>query len=234
MFSWTGPLAFETKLSLSARIVAALRSLDRILNSAWFFLASIFSKADTPTESKLPQHARDTSPQLNSRASTATFVKSHKLLLEILGLPLAVATIAGFYLSYAPKLSVDASESIASFNPMGTIFYLSNEGALEIHDVAVSCASLRIDGENLQIVGPWEFTNLPPEAKADVLSPGHKMSLPYAPAFGFTAINNFKGAQLTIIVHHRPAYLWWRKTAVFPFRAVRTFNGTWIWKSIAQ
>jgi hypothetical protein len=218
-------LALETKLSFSARIVAALRSLDRILNSAWFFLKSIFPKADTPTESKLPEH---------SRASPATFVKSHRLLLEILGLPLAVATIAGFYLSYAPKLSVDASESIVSFNPMGTIFYLSNEGALEIHDVAVSCANLKIDGENLQIVGPWEFTNLPPEAKADVLSPGHKMSLPYAPAFGFTAINNFKGAQLTIIVRYRPAYLWWRKTEVFPFRAVRTASGSWIWKSIAQ
>ncbi len=216
-----GPLALETKLSLSARIVAALRSLDRILNSAWFFLTSIFSKADT---------TRDTSPQL----SAGTFVKSHKLLLEILGLPLAAATIAGFYLSYAPKLSVDASESIASFNPMGTIFYLSNEGALEIHNVAVSCANLRIDGQNLQIVGPWEFTNVPPEAKADVLSPGHKMSLPYAPAFGFTAINNFKGAQLTIIVRYRPAYLWWRKTEVFPFRAVRTASGSWIWKSIAH
>jgi len=150
------------------------------------------------------------------------------------GILASVLTIAGFWLSNAPKLSVDASESVASFSPMGTVFYLSNEGILPIHDVAVSCANLKIDGDNLQIVGPREFTNLPPEAKADVLSAGHKMSLPYAPAFGFTAINNFKGAQLTIIVRYRPAGVWWRKTEVFPFRAVRTFSGGWIWKSVPQ
>jgi len=150
------------------------------------------------------------------------------------GILASVLTIAGFFLSNAPKLSVDASESVASFSPMGTIFYLSNDGMLPIRDVAVSCANLRIDGENLQVLGPWEFTNVPPEAKADVLSPGHKMSLPYAPAFGFTAVNNFKGAQLTIIARYRPAYLWWRKTEVFPFRAVRTVNGGWIWKSVPQ
>jgi hypothetical protein len=149
-----------------------------------------------------------------------------------LGILASVLTIAGFVLSNAPKLSVDASESVASFSPMGTIFYLSNEGMLPIHNVAVSAANLRIDGENLQVLGPWEFTNVPPEAKADVLSPGHRMSLPYAPAFGFTAINNFKGAQLTIIVRYRPAGVWWRKTEVFPFRTVRTASGGWIWKSV--
>jgi hypothetical protein len=217
------------RFPLSARIVAAQRSLSRILDSFLAFAVSHFSKR-TPTENKLPQHTQDKEP----RASTATFVKSHKLLLEILGVPCALLSMAGFYLSYAPKLSVDASESVASFSPMGTIFYLSNEGTLPIHNVAVSCANLRIDGENLQVLGPWEFTNVPPEAKTNVLSPGHKMSLPYAPAFGFTAVNNFKGAQLTIIVRYRPAYLWWRKTEVFPFRAVRTFNGSWIWKSIPQ
>lgn len=149
------------------------------------------------------------------------------------GILASVLTIAGFVLNNAPKLTVDASESVASYSPMGTIFYLSNDGALPINNVVASAANLRIDGDNLQIVGPGEF-NAPPEAKADVLSPGHRMSLPYAPAFGFTAVNNFKGAQLTIIVRYRPAYVWWRKTDTFPFRAVRTNAGNWVWESVPR
>jgi hypothetical protein len=154
------------------------------------------------------------------------------------GILASVLTIAGFVLSNAPKLSVDASESVASFSPMGTTFVLSNEGALEIHDVRASVANLHLENSNpnkgFQIIGMGEFTNVPEEAKAEVLSPGHKMGLPYAPAFGFTAINNFTGGNLTIIVRYRPAYLWWRKTETFPFRAVRTVNGGWIWKSVPQ
>lgn len=154
-----------------------------------------------------------------------------KWLLGVLGILASVLGVVGFF---APKLSVDASESVASFSPMGTIFYLSNDGMLPINEVVVSCANLKIDGNNLQVVGPWEFTNVPSEAQAAVLSPGHKMSLPYAPAFGFTAINNFRGAQLSIIVRYRPTGLWWRKTETFPFIAVRTASGTWIWKSVAH
>jgi hypothetical protein len=117
---------------------------------------------------------------------------------------------------------------------MGTIFYLSNEGVLPIHDVAVSAANLRIGGNYLQVIGMGEFTNIPAEAKADVLSPGHKMSLPYAPGFGFTGVSNFNGAQLTIIVRYRPTWVWWRKTDTFPFRAVRTNSGNWIWESVPR
>jgi len=180
---------------------------------------------------KQPKRESSTKPKVPPPTPQKRLIKTVEWAVGILA---SVLTIAEFVLSNSPKLSVDASESVASFSPMGTIFYLSNEGMLPIHNVAVSCANLRIDGENLQVLGPWEFTNVPPEAKADVLSPGHRMSLPYAPAFGFTAINNFKGAQLTIIVRYRPAGVWWRKTEMFPFRAVRTVSGNWIWKSVPQ
>lgn len=183
---------------------------------------------------KQPKHKVSTKTQAPLLTPQKRLMKTVKWVAGILGALASVLTIAGFVLSNAPKLSVDASESVASFSPMGTIFYLSNEGVLPIHSVAVSCANLHIDGEGLQVLGPWEFTNVPPEAKADVLSPGHRMSLPYAPGFGFTAVNNFKGAQLTIIVRYRPAGVWWRKTEVFPFRAIRTVSGSWIWKSVPQ
>jgi hypothetical protein len=145
--------------------------------------------------------------------------KPHKRLIKIaewaVGILASVLTIAGFWLNNAPKLSVDASGSVASFSPMGTVFYLSHEGILPIYHVAVAAANLKIDGDNLKVLGPWEFTNVPPGAKADILSPGHKMSLPYAPAFGFTAVHNFSGAQLTIIVRYQSAGVWWRKKTCF-------------------
>jgi hypothetical protein len=183
---------------------------------------------------KRPQRKPTKKAEVSGPTSKERLVKVIGWAIGILGLLASVLGIVGFVLSNFPKLSVDTSESVASSSPMGTIFYLFNEGVLPIHDVVVSCANLKIDGENLQILGPWEFTNVPAEAKADILSPGHKMSLPYAPAFGLTAINNFKGAQLTIIVRYRPAAFWWRKTEVFPFRAVRTASGDWVWKSIPE
>jgi hypothetical protein len=186
------------------------------------------------SESKQPQRTRNTKQQRNPRVSAATFVKSHKLLLEILGLPLAVLTIAGFCLSSAPKISVDASESVSSGSPMGTTFDLSNQGALEIHDVIASAANLHLENSDptrgFQVLQMGPFTNVPTEAKAEVLSPGHKMGLPYAPAFGY----NFTGGSLTIVVRYRPAYVWWHKTEIFPFRAVRSTSGSWIWKSVPQ
>jgi hypothetical protein len=232
-------LTKKTTFSLSAQIVSVLEFLNHALDSFWTLWGCFFSKPNPSTSGKGKRHStRDKEQRRKPRESAATFVKSHRLMLEILGLPLAIATMAGFYLSYAPKLSVDASESVASYSPMGTTFFLFNGGALEIHDVVVSVTNLHLENNDatrgFQIMGLGEFTSIPDEAKAVILSPGHKMGLPYAPAFGFTAISNFTGGTLTIIVRYRPAYLCWRKTEIFPFEAVRTTSGSWIWKSVAR
>jgi len=177
----------------------------------------------------------NTKPPVSLPTPKKRLVKTVEWAVAILGL---IIGGVGFWLSNGPKLSVDASESIASYSPMGTTFVLSNEGVLEVHDIRVSAANLHLENSDpktgFQVIGPWEFTNVPREATAEILSPGHKMGLPYAPAFGFTAINNFTGGNLTIIVRYRPAYLWWRKTEVFPFVAVRTASGSWVWKSVPK
>jgi hypothetical protein len=160
------------------------------------------------------------------------------LLLEILALPLAALTIAAFYLSYAPKISVDPSDSLASYSPLGTTFVLSNEGSLDIHSVTVSAANLHMENSDpktgFQVVGPWEFTNIPKDAAAGILSAGHKMGLPYPRNFGFTAINNFTGGSFTFIVRYRPDWLPWRRKEIFPFEAIRTTDRKWVWKPVAQ
>jgi len=226
-----------TRLSLSAQISSWHRRLGGILDSFWFFLVSRFSKP-TPSEDKLSQRTQDTTRQRIPRVSAARFVESHKLLLELLGLPLALLTIGGFYLSYAPKISVDPSDSLVSYNPLGTTFVLSNEGSINIHEVAVSAANLHMENSDpktgFQITGPWEFTNVPKDATADILSAGHKMGLPYPRNFGFTAINNFTGGSFTFIVRYRPDWLPWRRKEIFPFEAIRTTDGKWVWKPVAQ
>src|SRR5436305_1460530 len=98
---------------------------------------------------KRPQHR----PRKKPPAPTPT---PHKHITKIVewavGILASVLTIAGFWLSNAPRVKVDGSESVSSFSPMGTIFYLNNEGMLPIYDVAVSCANLKIEGENLQVL----------------------------------------------------------------------------------
>jgi hypothetical protein len=184
---------------------------------------------------KPPRHIRDKTPPLRTQATESTFVKSHRRLLEILGGIATLLTIAAFYLSYlVPKLSVDSTGSLQPTSPMGTMFYLSNDGSLPIHDVEVTLGNVEIAGQNLKVLGLGMEYAASPEAKADILSPGHKMTLPYAPAFGFAAVSNLTGARLVIRVHYRPDYIAWRKTAVFPFQAIRAANGTWIWRSIPQ
>jgi hypothetical protein len=184
---------------------------------------------------KPPRHKPDKTLLPQVQVTESTFVKSHRRLLEILGGIATLLTIAAFYLSYlVPKLSVDATGSLQPTSPMGTIFYLSNDGALPIHDVEVTCGNLEITGQNLQVLGMGIEFQAHPEARADVLSPGHKMTLPYAPAFGFAAVSNLTGARLVIRAHYRPDYVPWRKTEVFPFQAIRAANGTWLWKSLPQ
>jgi hypothetical protein len=184
---------------------------------------------------KLPRHGRDKEAQLPVQVRESTFVKSHKLLLQILGVIGTMLTIAAFYLSYiVPKLSVDVAGSLQRASPMGTVFYLSNDGALPIHNVVVTLGNIHIDGEGFQVLGMGMELKAPPEAQADVLSPGHKMTLPYAPAFGFTGVSNLRGARLVIRAHYRPAYVPWHKTETFPFQAIRAADGSWIWRSMPQ
>jgi hypothetical protein len=227
-------LKHEREFSLSARIVSVQRSLSRTLDSFCFFLFSIFSKKSTPSGDTQLKHTKDSKPEESLPMPKKRLIRTVEWVVAILGLLIGAV---GIYLSNAPKISVVPSDSLSSYSPMGTTFVLSNDGALEIHELVVTPANLHVENNGprgFSVVGPWEFTNPPDEAKAPVLSPGHKMGLPYPAAFGFTAVNNFTGGTITFIVRYRPAYLWWRKKEMFPFRAVRTNAGTWIWKSVAQ
>ena len=152
----------------------------------------------------------------------------------VLGFVGTVLTIAGFVLNGVPKLSVDVAGSVQPTSPMGTVFYLSNDGALPIHNVEVTMGNIDMQGQSFSVTSLGGELVVHPMARAEILSPGHKMTLPYPAAAGFTAISNFTGGRLNIKAHYRPDFLPWHKAETFPFEAIRTANGNWIWRSVAR
>jgi hypothetical protein len=105
---------------------------------------------------------RDRVRQLSMPATKPTPAKSYKLLLEILGVIATILAIAGFFLSNIPKLSIDLSGSFRPTDPMGTVFSLSNDGVLAIHDVTAICGldnigNARIGIKNLTITLPESY-----------------------------------------------------------------------------
>jgi hypothetical protein len=184
------------------------------------------------------RRTQDKEPQVRIPVTESTFVKSHKILWAILGGLGTLLTIVAFYLSYiVPKLSVDVSGSLQAANPMATVFYLSNDGALPIHSIVAACGAPQFK------MGKWEIQSEPdvrfifPESKAEILSPGHRMTLPcghlVGPKGGATPTDITK-AEITIIVDYRPDWVPWHKRARFPWKAEKTLDGKWIWNSIPQ
>jgi hypothetical protein len=146
--------------------------------------------------------------------------------------------VAGFVLTNLPKLSADVSGSSRPNDPMGTIFSLTNEGLLPVYDVKAGCEVMRVDTPppgNRHLVEPTTFYF--PESRVEILSPGHKMTIPcgraIATKLGNTETLEFH-AEMFIVVTYRPKWLLWHKSEKFPMETAKTENGTWTWKSIPR
>jgi len=100
-------------------------------------------------------------------------------LVELFGITGTLASIVGI-LAFLPRISIEAQGSIRAHDPFGTVFYLSNDSILPIHDISVLCGldHLRQPGtmaENLAYDDP--------SLHAKLLSPGQKMTLNCHSAF---------------------------------------------------
>jgi hypothetical protein len=173
------------------------------------------------------------------RRASATVIEQGKAnwwktFLEYLAVFSAILGIVAFVLSNAPKLSVDVSGSLQPANPMSTVFYLSNDGLLPVHDVVVACGAPQLKAGKYEIESEQDARFLFPDSKAAKLSPGHKMTLPCAHLVGVADPASITEAEITIIADYRPDWVPWHKTARFPWKAEKTENGSWIWKSVPR
>src|SRR6267154_3748870 len=136
--------------SLDKQIYRVSDRVSRTLDSFWFFLISLFSRnkprtsiRDIPIKRKGHREPKPKAPLESHK--TARWWKGP---LEI---SLALATFLGLglaLLNFAPKISVDPSDSLASFSPLATTFVLSNEGPFDIHNVTVSAANLHMENSD--------------------------------------------------------------------------------------
>jgi hypothetical protein len=116
---------------------------------------------------------------------------------------------------------------VRSHDPMGTVFYLSNQGMLPIHDVDTLCRIDEMEGDIHMKNATAHWTNI-----AEKLSPGNKMTLNCQHAFLFrnTLIRSIKA---TIEIRYRD-FLWLQRNKTFPMEGTQAEDGTWIWTSIPQ
>ena len=143
------------------------------------------------------------------------------------GLLVFLSVIAGV-VSLFPKLSVDLSGTIRANDPLGTVFYLANEGIVPIHDVNALCEIVQSGNAHLNI---HNFSARTRHSHAETLSPGHKMTV------GCENVIATQGAvrgELTITVDYKVAWTWWYRHTEFPMLAEESEDGTWVWTHLPK
>jgi hypothetical protein len=129
-------------------------------------------------------------------------------------------------LTFIPRLSVAPVASIRVHDPMGTVFSLTNNGILPIHDVQALCGIDRVKTTGGGGISGIAFEM--PESHADVLLPTDSMTVPCAHAVNMGA--GAASAEITIHITYRPDLVPWHREIDFPLEAEKADDGTWLWK----
>jgi hypothetical protein len=182
--------------------------------------------------SKAPKDIRRRREESRTKAQSKELPKKYpwwKWLLGTLGLISSIVSIAGV-LALIPRLSLVVSDSLEPRFPMKTVFSISNDGLLPVHDIDVACGidKLAIEGGGgISGIG-FEF----PDSRASILSPSQQMSLPCDRVVGLGRPVNTKIAKMTITVDYRPDFVWWHRHIEFPVEASQKNDGTWMWRRL--
>jgi len=156
----------------------------------------------------------------------------------VVGIACLTLIVSEFILTNLPKLSADVSGPIRPNDLMGAMFNLSNKGFLPVYDVKAGCKVMRVDTppfRDRDFVEP--ITVYFSESRAEILSPGHRMTVPCARAIAIKRDNMETleiHAEIFFVVTYRPKWVWWHKSENFPMETKKTKNGIWIWESIPR
>ena len=155
----------------------------------------------------------------------------------VVGIACLTLVAAEFVLTNLPKLDADVSGPSRPDDTMGAMFSLSYRGLLPVYDVKAGCKVMRVDipPSRNRIVEPT--TVYFPESTAEILSPGHKMTVPCGRAIAIK-LDNMEmlkiHAEMFFVISYRPKWVWWHKSENFPMEMKTTENGMTVWKSIPR
>lgn len=161
----------------------------------------------------------------------------------IVGISVLV-TIAGGVYAFAPKVSVHSSESLNPADPFSTPFIITNESALALHNLTMSCEVDNLEGltsegcESCPAMGLSGFgtedsqpiPEFQPGEQATLLCSGMSFSTPR----GDFGPEDTKNAVVTITVKYRPDLSFWTQEKKFRFGTAPTANGQLIWIPMAK
>ncbi len=154
-----------------------------------------------------------------------------RLISSVIAILSVVAAIAGV-LTLNPRLNLEVTDTTNANSPMQTVFSLTNEGLLPIHDVDFLCSPEYESVNRFQIKtngGGFKF----PGSGAETLSPGMKMTVPCDRLINANNVTT-QSADLTISVDFRPDFVWWHLTRSFRVTAQKRNDGSWFWKRLAN
>jgi len=181
------------------------------------------------TKGRAPKDIRDR----RKRARHKPKKQKRELLKLLVRIAVALGTFASILglVTFLPRLTVVASESLRPKDPMGTVFTLSNDSILWLSDVSIDCGIDDIWSTNG--LGFHGFSIRPFSGRhADTLSAGQKMDIPCRDTM--MIYEEAARANITIEVSYRPAFCPWHRNAAFSFSAKPTLEGKWVWTAVAH
>ena len=180
------------------------------------------------TRNKPPENIRSRrEPKPSKREKEhppSQFPRSVKVLLEVLG---SIASILGV-LALIPRISLAPTGSLRPHDPMGTVFAITNDSVLPIHNVHARCVLDDLRSGPMYIHGIAVAEN---GADAATLSSGQQLTLPCSRVETKQPV---RVAKVTIRVDYRPDFLWWDRTTRFSMEAMPSQDGTWVWKRLPR
>ncbi|MGO9621802.1 MAG: hypothetical protein ACLPT6_10395 [Desulfobaccales bacterium] len=143
--------------------------------------------------------------------------------------------IIGTYYNFAPKISVNISDSLNPINPFATKFVIRNDSLLPIYSVTPSFKNRKITTEAKNyIIGSDRIDREKPVYPIPVLNPGD--STTFILPFPINLMSPVIQADIEIIVSYRPALSPFKHENRFRFVTVPAIDNVLHWqpKSLSE
>jgi hypothetical protein len=167
--------------------------------------------------------AQEKHPKQIRKERKARLSSGAKRVISVLGTILAILTAFSTVQSFFTRLNISQNGTVRSHDAMGTVFNLTNNGILPVFDVEPICHVDITSARGQPILSNLGIGMRP----LGYLGSGETKSLECHHA----ASNFDTDTSMTIVINYRTLLWFWTGTKMFPVKAEKTDDGTWVWKS---